>query len=32
MIVQWGNNGPLYGEDMEAMRTATTNVGQLFLV
>lgn len=32
MIVQWGNNGPLYGEDMEALRAATTNVGQLFLV
>jgi peptidoglycan/LPS O-acetylase OafA/YrhL len=32
MIVQWGNNGPLYGEDMEALRAATTNVGQLFLI
>jgi peptidoglycan/LPS O-acetylase OafA/YrhL len=32
MIVQWGNNGPLYGEDIEALREATTNVGQLFLV
>jgi peptidoglycan/LPS O-acetylase OafA/YrhL len=32
MVIQWGNNGPLYGEDMEGLRAATTNVGQLFLV
>ncbi len=32
MIIQWGNNGPLYSDDMEALRQATTNVGQLFLV
>jgi peptidoglycan/LPS O-acetylase OafA/YrhL len=32
MIIQWGNNGPLYGEDMERLRAATTNVGQLFLI
>jgi peptidoglycan/LPS O-acetylase OafA/YrhL len=32
MVIQWGNNGPLYGEDMEALRVATTNVGQLFLI
>ncbi len=32
MVIQWGNNGPLYGEDMEALRNATTNVGQLFLI
>ncbi|MBS1846113.1 MAG: acyltransferase [Actinobacteria bacterium] len=32
MVIQWGNNGPLYGEDMEKLRTATTNVGQLFLI
>jgi peptidoglycan/LPS O-acetylase OafA/YrhL len=32
MIIQWGNNGPLYSEDMEALREATTNVGQLFLI
>jgi peptidoglycan/LPS O-acetylase OafA/YrhL len=32
MIIQWGNNGPLYSEDMEDLRAATTNVGQLFLV
>ena len=32
MIIQWGNNGPLYSEDMAALRKATTNVGQLFLI
>jgi hypothetical protein len=32
LVIQWGNNGPLYGEDMAALRTATTNVGQLFLI
>jgi peptidoglycan/LPS O-acetylase OafA/YrhL len=32
MVIQWGNNGPLYSEDMEALRNATTNVGQLFLI
>jgi hypothetical protein len=32
MVIQWGNNGPLYGEDMEQLRKATTNVGQLFLI
>jgi peptidoglycan/LPS O-acetylase OafA/YrhL len=32
MVIQWGNNGPLYSEDMEAMRKATTNVGQLFFI
>jgi peptidoglycan/LPS O-acetylase OafA/YrhL len=32
MVIQWGNNGPLYSADMEAMRKATTNVGQLFLI
>ncbi|HXF31822.1 MAG TPA: acyltransferase family protein [Solirubrobacterales bacterium] len=32
MVIQWGNNGPLYSEDMEALRRATTNVGQLFLI
>jgi len=32
MVIQWGNNGPLYSEDMEALRKATTNVGQLFLI
>jgi peptidoglycan/LPS O-acetylase OafA/YrhL len=32
MVIQWGNNGPLYSEDMEALRKATNNVGQLFLI
>jgi peptidoglycan/LPS O-acetylase OafA/YrhL len=32
MVIQWGNNGPLYSEDMEQLRKATTNVGQLFLI
>jgi peptidoglycan/LPS O-acetylase OafA/YrhL len=32
MIVQMGNNGPLYGDEMEALRKATSNVGELFLV
>jgi peptidoglycan/LPS O-acetylase OafA/YrhL len=32
MVIQWGNNGPLYGEDMEGLHAATTNVGQLFLI
>ncbi len=32
MIVQMGNNGPLYGDEMAAIQKATANVGQLFLV
>jgi peptidoglycan/LPS O-acetylase OafA/YrhL len=32
MIIQMGNNGPLYGDDMEAIQKATAGVGQLFLV
>jgi peptidoglycan/LPS O-acetylase OafA/YrhL len=32
MIIQMGNNGPLYGEDMEAIRKATSEVGELFLI
>jgi peptidoglycan/LPS O-acetylase OafA/YrhL len=32
MIIQMGNNGPLYGEDMEAIQKATAGVGQLFLI
>ena len=32
MIIQMGNNGPLYGEDMEAIQKATADVGQLFLI
>jgi peptidoglycan/LPS O-acetylase OafA/YrhL len=32
LIIQMGNNGPLYGDEMEALRRATANVGELFLV
>ncbi len=32
LIIQMGNNGPLYSAEMEAIRKATANVGQLFLV
>jgi peptidoglycan/LPS O-acetylase OafA/YrhL len=32
LIIQMGNNGPLYGEDMEAIQKATTEVGQVFLI
>jgi peptidoglycan/LPS O-acetylase OafA/YrhL len=32
MIIQMGNNGPLYGEDMEAIQRATSEVGELFLI
>jgi peptidoglycan/LPS O-acetylase OafA/YrhL len=32
MIIQMGNNGPLYGEYMEAIQRATAGVGQIFLV
>jgi peptidoglycan/LPS O-acetylase OafA/YrhL len=32
MIIQMGNNGPLYGEDMEAIQKATSDVGELFLI
>jgi peptidoglycan/LPS O-acetylase OafA/YrhL len=32
MIIQMGNNGPLYGEDMEALQKATSEVGELFLI
>ena len=32
MIIQMGNNGPLYGEDMAAIQKATAGVGQLFLI
>jgi peptidoglycan/LPS O-acetylase OafA/YrhL len=32
MVIQWGDNGPLYGEEMERLRAATTNVGRLFLI
>ena len=32
LIVQMGNNGPLYRDEMEALRKATSEVGELFLV
>ncbi|HSS32191.1 MAG TPA: acyltransferase family protein [Solirubrobacterales bacterium] len=32
MIIQMGDNGPLYSEDMEAIQKATANVGELFLI
>ncbi|HEX4463666.1 MAG TPA: acyltransferase family protein [Solirubrobacterales bacterium] len=32
LIIQMGNNGPLYGDEMEALRKATSNVGELFLI
>lgn len=32
MIIQMGNNGPLYGDEMTALRKATSDVGELFLV
>jgi hypothetical protein len=32
MIIQMGNNGPLYDDEMEDLRKATSEVGQLFLV
>ena len=32
LIVQIGNNGPLYGEEMDALRTATSEAGHVFLV
>ncbi len=32
LIIQMGNNGPLYGEDMAAIQKATDKVGELFLI
>ncbi len=32
LIIQMGNNGPLYSPEMEALRKATSNVGELFLI
>ena len=32
LIVQMGNNGPLYSDEMEAMRRATAAIGEVFLV
>jgi peptidoglycan/LPS O-acetylase OafA/YrhL len=32
LIIQMGNNGPLYGEDMETIQKAASGVGELFLI
>jgi peptidoglycan/LPS O-acetylase OafA/YrhL len=32
LIIQMGNNGPLYSSEMEDLRKATSEVGELFLV
>ena len=32
LIIQMGNNGPLYGEDMEAIQQATSGIGELYLI
>ena len=32
LIIQMGNNGPLYSDEMEAIRRATRGVGELFLI
>jgi peptidoglycan/LPS O-acetylase OafA/YrhL len=32
LIIQMGDNGPLYGDEMEALRKATSEVGELFLI
>ena len=32
LIIQMGNNGPLYSDEMDALQKATANVGELFLV
>jgi peptidoglycan/LPS O-acetylase OafA/YrhL len=32
IIIQMGNNGPLYGAEMEAIQKATIDVGELFLI
>ena len=32
VIIQMGNNGPLYGEYMEAIQKATAGVGEVFLI
>jgi peptidoglycan/LPS O-acetylase OafA/YrhL/lysophospholipase L1-like esterase len=32
LIIQMGNNGPLYSDEMEDLRKATSNVGELFLI
>jgi peptidoglycan/LPS O-acetylase OafA/YrhL len=32
LIIQMGNNGPLYSDEMEAIRRASAGVGELFLI
>ncbi len=32
LIIQMGDNGPLYGDEVEDLRKATSNVGELFLI
>jgi peptidoglycan/LPS O-acetylase OafA/YrhL len=32
LIIQMGDNGPLYGDEMDDLRKATSDVGELFLV
>jgi len=32
LIIHMGNNGPLYGDEMEELRKATSNAGEIFLV
>jgi peptidoglycan/LPS O-acetylase OafA/YrhL len=32
MIIQMGDNGPLYGDEMEELQKATSEVGELFLI
>ena len=32
LVIQMGNNGPLYSAEMDALRKATSNVGELFLI
>jgi peptidoglycan/LPS O-acetylase OafA/YrhL len=32
LIIQMGDNGPLYSDEMQALQRATSNVGELFLV
>ncbi|HXS32709.1 MAG TPA: acyltransferase family protein [Solirubrobacterales bacterium] len=32
LVIQMGDNGPLYGDEMEDLRKATSNVGELFLI
>jgi peptidoglycan/LPS O-acetylase OafA/YrhL len=32
LIIQMGDNGPLYGDEMEALRRATSEVSELFLI